>query len=59
MLLSMIDDTSSGRDQGFQQTIFGQDKPILENQVPKTCRSIREPRPRFAPTPPPSPTGRG
>ena len=20
---------------GFQQTIFGQDKPILENQVPK------------------------
>ncbi|MFD1704105.1 aromatic ring-hydroxylating dioxygenase subunit alpha [Methylopila henanensis] len=36
MLLSLIDDVSSDADlRNFQQTIFAQDKPILENQVPK------------------------
>jgi phenylpropionate dioxygenase-like ring-hydroxylating dioxygenase large terminal subunit len=36
MLLSLIDDESSdARLRNFQQTIFAQDKPILENQIPK------------------------
>lgn len=36
LLQSMIDSYSSIRDlRRFQQTIFGQDKPILENQYPK------------------------
>ncbi|MEX3006993.1 aromatic ring-hydroxylating dioxygenase subunit alpha [Hoeflea sp. TYP-13] len=36
MLLSIIDDDSEERVmRRFQQTIFGQDKPILENQYPK------------------------
>ena len=36
MLLSVVDNmNSSGSIRRFQQTIFGQDKPILENQVPK------------------------
>ena len=36
LLQSMIDSTSSITDlRRFQQTIFGQDKPILENQYPK------------------------
>ena len=36
MLLSVLDDRNSdGMIRTFQQTIFGQDKPILENQVPK------------------------
>jgi phenylpropionate dioxygenase-like ring-hydroxylating dioxygenase large terminal subunit len=36
MLLSLIDDVSSDTMiRMFQQTIFGQDKPILENQLPK------------------------
>ena len=36
MLLSMLDETSSDTGlRDFQQTIFGQDKPILENQFPK------------------------
>lgn len=36
MLLSLIDDDSSdARLRNFQQTIFAQDKPILENQIPK------------------------
>lgn len=35
-LVSVIDKTSSDLDiRMFQQTIFGQDKPILENQLPK------------------------
>jgi len=35
-LLAYIDDTSSENDLlSFQHTIFGQDKPILENQVPR------------------------
>ncbi|HEX8606916.1 MAG TPA: aromatic ring-hydroxylating dioxygenase subunit alpha [Pseudoduganella sp.] len=35
-LLAYVDDGSSPRDLvAFQHTIFGQDKPILENQVPK------------------------
>lgn len=35
-LVSVIDDTSTDLDiRMFQQTIFGQDKPILENQYPK------------------------
>ena len=35
-LVSVIDTTSSDLDiRMFQQTIFGQDKPILENQLPK------------------------
>jgi len=35
-LVSVIDNTSSDLDiRMFQQTIFGQDKPILENQYPK------------------------
>ena len=34
--MCIIDDKSADRDiRLFQQTIFGQDKPILENQVPK------------------------
>jgi phenylpropionate dioxygenase-like ring-hydroxylating dioxygenase large terminal subunit len=36
MLLCIIDDSSEERImRRFQQTIFGQDKPILENQYPK------------------------
>ena len=36
LLKSMIDSTSTITDlRRFQQTIFGQDKPILENQYPK------------------------
>lgn len=36
MLLSMLDDANDERVmRRFQQTIFGQDKPILENQYPK------------------------
>ncbi len=36
MLVSYIDDQSSEAAlRGFTQTIFGQDKPILENQHPK------------------------
>lgn len=36
LLQSMIDSTSTITDlRRFQQTIFGQDKPILENQFPK------------------------
>lgn len=36
LMQSMIDSTSSLEDlRRFQQTIFGQDKPILENQFPK------------------------
>jgi phenylpropionate dioxygenase-like ring-hydroxylating dioxygenase large terminal subunit len=36
MLLSYIDHASSDAAmRGFTQTIFGQDKPILENQHPK------------------------
>jgi len=36
LLQSMIDSTSTVTDlRRFQQTIFGQDKPILENQYPK------------------------
>ena len=36
LLQSMIDSTSTITDlRRFQQTIFGQDKPILENQYPK------------------------
>ena len=36
MLLSILDDASSENVmRAFQQTIFGQDKPILENQYPK------------------------
>ncbi len=35
MLLSLIDDASSDTTiRAFQQTIFAQDKPILENQIP-------------------------
>ncbi|MBS0353523.1 MAG: aromatic ring-hydroxylating dioxygenase subunit alpha [Proteobacteria bacterium] len=35
-LLAYIDDTSSINDLlSFQHTIFGQDKPILENQIPR------------------------
>ncbi|NIS32034.1 MAG: hypothetical protein GWO04_19670 [Actinobacteria bacterium] len=35
-LLSMLDDHSSRTGlRAFQQIIFGQDKPILENQVPR------------------------
>ena len=34
--MCIIDDKSADRDiRLFQQTIFGQDKPILENQIPK------------------------
>lgn len=36
MMLSLLDDSSSDLDiRLFQQTIFAQDKPILENQYPK------------------------
>ncbi len=36
MLLSLLDDASDENImRSFQQTIFGQDKPILENQYPK------------------------
>lgn len=36
MLLSLIDDVHTEADmRDFQLTIFGQDKPILENQLPK------------------------
>ncbi|MCY4304823.1 MAG: aromatic ring-hydroxylating dioxygenase subunit alpha [Aestuariivita sp.] len=36
MMLCLLDDTTSDLDiRLFQQTIFGQDKPILENQFPK------------------------
>jgi phenylpropionate dioxygenase-like ring-hydroxylating dioxygenase large terminal subunit len=36
LLQSMIDSTNSITElRRFQQTIFGQDKPILENQYPK------------------------
>ena len=36
MLLTIIDDQNSDTEiRSFQQMIFGQDKPILENQVPK------------------------
>lgn len=36
MLLSLLDDSNEDRSiRLFQQTIFGQDKPILENQHPK------------------------
>ena len=36
MMLCLLDETTSDRDiRLFQQTIFGQDKPILENQFPK------------------------
>lgn len=36
MLLSLLDDANNDTDiRLFQQTIFGQDKPILENQSPK------------------------
>lgn len=36
MFLSVLDDTASDQTiRLFQQTIFGQDKPILENQYPK------------------------
>ncbi len=43
MLLSLVDDVHSEAElRDFQLTIFGQDKPILENQVPK--RLPLEPR---------------
>ena len=36
MLLSVLDDINdNGEIRRFQQTIFGQDKPILENRYPK------------------------
>jgi phenylpropionate dioxygenase-like ring-hydroxylating dioxygenase large terminal subunit len=36
MLLSILDDTSTDTAiRGYQQLIFSQDKPILENQLPK------------------------
>ena len=36
MLLSILDEGNEDREiRAFQQTIFGQDKPILENQFPK------------------------
>ncbi len=36
MMLSLLDEANSVCDiRLFQQTIFGQDKPILENQIPK------------------------
>ena len=36
LMLSLIDDVSTDADmRRFQQTIFGQDRPILENQYPK------------------------
>jgi phenylpropionate dioxygenase-like ring-hydroxylating dioxygenase large terminal subunit len=36
LLLCLIDaDTATTAIRRFQQTIFGQDKPILENQLPK------------------------
>jgi hypothetical protein len=36
MMLCVLDDTSEDKViTRFQQTIFGQDKPILENQFPK------------------------
>ena len=36
MLVSLLDDeTPHSALRGFQQTIFAQDKPILENQIPK------------------------
>ncbi|HUA25007.1 MAG TPA: aromatic ring-hydroxylating dioxygenase subunit alpha [Steroidobacteraceae bacterium] len=36
MLLSLLDDTNSDAAlRGYQQLIFSQDKPILENQLPK------------------------
>ena len=36
MMLCLLDETTSNREiRLFQQTIFGQDKPILENQFPK------------------------
>lgn len=36
MMLCLLDETTSDRDiRLFQQTIFGQDRPILENQFPK------------------------
>ncbi len=36
MLVSLLDDTSDDAALiGFQQLIFAQDKPILENQVPR------------------------
>ena len=36
MLLSVLDHVNdNGQIRKFQQTIFGQDKPILENQFPK------------------------
>lgn len=36
MMLSLLDDSNDDSDiRLFQQTIFGQDKPILENQFPK------------------------
>ena len=38
----------------FQQTIFLQDRIILENQRRASCRSTRGPRRRPAPTSPPS-----
>ena len=42
MLDEVNDDTEMRR---FQQLIFGQDKPILENQTPEApARSIRGPR---------------
>ena len=36
MLLSVLDDEHEDKEiRNFQQSIFGQDKPILENQYPK------------------------
>lgn len=36
MMLSLHDDTNADIDNRlFQQSLFGQDKPIVENQVPK------------------------
>ena len=54
MLLSVLDDEHEDKEiRNFQQSIFGQDKPILENQYPSGCRWTRAPRHRSAPTSPP------
>ena len=51
LMLCVVDDHSEDTAiRRFQQTIFGQDKPILENQFPNACRLIRGRRPRSGPT---------
>ncbi len=60
MMLCVLDEENEDKViKRFQQTIFGQDKPILETSFRSVCRSTRAPRRQSAPTSRRSPTAVG